>query len=78
MDAPEEFPEAHHEPGYEYSGGGQGHESNRSLAHETEEDLESRSGPYTRAGKTAQSRGEAEGADPDDKSAADKRSDTKK
>lgn len=51
MDAPEEFPEAHHEAGYDFSGGGRGHEANRSLAHETDEDLESRSGPYTRAGK---------------------------
>lgn len=62
MDAPEEFPEAHHEAGYDFSGGGHGHESNRSLAHETDEDLESRSGPYTRAGKPGKAPG-----DPDDK-----------
>lgn len=55
MDAPEEFPDAHHEAGYDFSGGGRGHESNRSLAHEIDEDLESRSGPYTRAGQPAKS-----------------------
>lgn len=56
MDAPEEFPEAHHEAGYDFSGSGHGHESNRSLAHEIDEDLESRSGPYTRAGRPAKPR----------------------
>lgn len=55
LDTPEEFPEAHHEDGYKFSGGGRGHESNRSLAHESDEDLESRSGPYIRAGQPAQS-----------------------
>lgn len=60
MDAPKEFPEAHHQTGHDYSGGGRGHESNRSLGREADEDLESRSGPYNRAGQPAQPRGEAE------------------
>lgn len=77
MDEPEEFPDAHRETGYEYSGGGQGHEANRSLARETDEDLESRSGPYTRAGQPAQPRVEAEDAE-SGKGAADKSSDSKK
>lgn len=55
LDTPEEFPEAHHETGYDYSGGGHGHESNRSLDHEIEEDLESRSDPYIRAGQPSRS-----------------------
>src|SRR5690606_34004945 len=35
--------------GYVFSGGGRGHEPNDSLAHEIDEDMESRSGPYSRA-----------------------------
>ena len=65
MDRPEEFPEAHHEAGYKFSGGGRGHEPNRSLAHESDEDLESRSGPYTRAGQSAQSGTDDEDIDSD-------------
>ena len=78
MDAPEEFPDAHHQAGYEYSGGGQGHESNRSLARETDEDLESRSGPYTRAGQPAQPGGPGGQAAAADKDVPGKRSDTKR
>ena len=72
LDRPEEFPDAHHEAGYEFSGGGRGHEPNRSLAQESDEDLESRSGPFTRAGQPAQPRGEAEDTDPTDSSNAGK------
>lgn len=53
MDRPDAFPDAHREAGYDYSGGGHGHEPGRSLAQEADEDLESRDGPYTRAGRPA-------------------------
>ena len=39
--------------GYVFSGGGRGHEPQRSLGQEIDEDMESRSGPYTRAGHPA-------------------------
>jgi len=39
--------------GYVFSGGGRGHEPHESLDRETGEDMESRSGPYTRAGRPA-------------------------
>ncbi|MDX3895730.1 hypothetical protein [Pusillimonas sp.] len=43
-------PEERTEPGYAFSGGGRGHTPVRSQQHEADEDLESRSGPFTRAG----------------------------
>ena len=81
MEPPEEFPEEHHETGYEYSGGGQGHEANRSLARDTDEDVESPSGPYTRAGhpaKSAQPKSEPRDAEVAGKKTPDKRTDHKK
>lgn len=78
MDTPEEYPEAHHEAGYEFSGGGRGHESNRSLAHESDEDLESRSGPYTRAGRPAEGGAEAQDKKLDNSAASSTRNQTKK
>lgn len=78
MDTPEEYPEAHHEAGYKFSGGGRGHESSSSLAHESDEDLESRSGPYTRAGRPAQAGIDADDKKPDSDTAAGAHDRTKK
>ncbi|TFL11276.1 hypothetical protein CSC67_17185 [Pusillimonas caeni] len=44
-------PEERTEQGYAFGGGGQGHTPVRSQQYEAEEDLESRSGPFTRTGR---------------------------
>ena len=51
--------------GYVFSGGGRGHEPQRSLGHEIDEDMESRSGPYTRAGRPAAETAGAPSAQPE-------------
>lgn len=59
-DTPEEFPDAHHAAGYQFSGGRLGHKSIRSLGQETDAALENLNGPYNRAGQPALPRREGD------------------
>ena len=61
--------------GYVFSGGGRGHEPQRSLGQEIDEDMESRSGPYTRAGRPAAETAGGQSTQPE--SAADSRDSTR-
>ena len=53
QDMLEENSDAHQDAGYQFSGGGPGQKSVRSLARDTDEALERVNGPYTRAGQPA-------------------------